>query len=66
MKNFSIGCIVIMIGLVALAAFEGWIVSLLWNWLAPLFWSNAPILTIWQAWGVLMLINIVFSLFKKK
>lgn len=69
MKNFlayTIGCLVGVLICVGLAALEGLIVSLLWNWLAPLFWTNAPVLSIWQAFGILVLINILFSVFKRK
>jgi hypothetical protein len=38
---------------------------LLWNWLIPIFWVSAPILTFWQSFGIIMLIYIVTSLFKK-
>ena len=66
MKEFLTGCVLILIIGAALAAFEGWIASLLWNWLAPLFWENAPVLGIWQAFGILVLINIIFGVFKSK
>lgn len=57
---FIVGVIVI----IACCALSGWIVSLLWNWLAPLFWSSAPILTVWQAFGILLLLNIIVNIFK--
>ena len=57
---FIVGVIVI----IACCALSGWIVSLLWNWLAPLFWSSAPILTVWQAFGILLLLNIIANIFK--
>ena len=59
MKEFSIGCIIALVVIIGLAAFEGWIVSLLWNWLAPLFWTNAPVLGIWEAFGILFLLNLI-------
>ena len=61
MKYFIVGCIIATLVLVLMAAVEGLIVSLLWNWIAPLFWSGAPILTIWQGFGLLLLINLLFS-----
>lgn len=58
------GCIVILVLIIALSFLEALIVQLLWNWLAPLFWSAAPILTYWQAFGVSMLLGIIGSSFK--
>ena len=63
MKEFLFGCLIALIIIGGVAAFEGWIVSLLWNWLAPLFWTNAPVLGIWQAFGILLLINIIGRIF---
>jgi len=63
MKDFFtwfVTFILTLLGFVLLAAFEGWIFSLLWNWLVPLFWTSAPILTIWQGFGILLLINLIF------
>ena len=66
MKEVLIGCIIGLMIVIGIAALEGLIISFLWNWLAPLFWVNAPILSIWQAFGILVLINILFSVFKRK
>lgn len=63
-NSFFIGCLSILLIIVALGAIEGLVLMLLWNWLAPLFWSNAPILSFWQAWGILVLLNLIFSPFK--
>jgi len=58
------GCIVVII-IVALFSFlEAWVVQLLWNWLAPIFWAAAPILTYWQAFGVCILLSIIGSAFR--
>ena len=59
MKMFFTGCLPILAVICAVAALEGWIFQLLWNWLVPMFWASAPILTFWQAFGVLILINII-------
>lgn len=61
-----IGCLFIIILCLILGAFSGLIFMLLWNWLAPLFWTSAPILTFWQAWGVCILISWVGSVFRTK
>ena len=34
---------------------------LLWNWLVPMFWAAAPIINFWAAWGVIILLSIVFG-----
>ena len=39
---------------------------LLWNWLVPLFWTSAPILTFFQSFGVIILISFISFLFIKK
>lgn len=59
MKEFLFGCVITIIFIALLAIFEGWIFMLLWNWLTPLFWSSAPILSIWQSIGILFLVNII-------
>ena len=41
------------------ACFSGFIFMLLWNWIVPLFWIDAPILTFWQGVGVVVLFKIV-------
>lgn len=58
------GCIVIMVILVVLSFLEAWIVQLLWNWLVPIFWTTAPILTYWQAFGACILLSIIGSIFR--
>ena len=64
MKSVILEFIVGVIVIIACCALSGWIVSLLWNWLAPLFWSSAPILTVWQAFGILLLLDIIVNIFK--
>ena len=34
---------------------------LLWNWLAPMFWAAAPIINFWAAWGIIVLLSMVFG-----
>lgn len=58
------GCIIVLIALVCSIAIEPLILMMLWNWLAPIFWATAPILTFWQAVGVCILINIIGSAFR--
>jgi hypothetical protein len=37
---------------------------LLWNWLAPTFWTAAPELTFWQSLGICILLSIIGGFFK--
>ena len=53
------GCIIVMIILI-----KALIVQFLWNWLVPIFWTTAPILTYWQAFGVCILLSIIGSAFR--
>lgn len=59
-----INCIGIMAILVVVSFLEALVVQLLWNWLAPIFWTAAPILTYWQAFGVCILLSIIGSAFR--
>ena len=65
MSNISTnGCIIVMVILIILDFLEALIVQFLWNWLAPIFWTTAPILTYWQAFGVCILLSIIGSAFR--
>ena len=63
--NFLTGCLFLILVLVILVAIEGFVFMFLWNWLVPLFWNNAPILSFWQSCGILFLFNLIFSPLKK-
>ena len=54
-----IGCVAIIILAIGVLILEGWIASLLWNWIVPTFWSSAPILNTWQALGAMIVLDIV-------
>jgi hypothetical protein len=61
------GCSAVAIVLLIIAVvifIQAWIVQLLWNWLVPEFWTNAPILTYWQAFGCCVLLSIIGSAFR--
>ena len=59
--------ILFIIGFAFLLRFvSAWVVMTLWNWLAPLFWEDAPILGFWEMWGAIVLINIIVRLFGRK
>lgn len=57
-------CFFALIVIVLLSFLEAWVLMLLWNWIAPIFWATAPILTFWQAYGTMVLIQIIAGLFK--
>ena len=57
-------CLFAAIILFALNFLEAWVVQFLWNRLAPIFWTAAPILTYWQAFGVCILLSIIGSAFR--
>ena len=57
-------CLLAAILLFALSFLEAWVVQLLWNWIAPIFWTTAPILTYWQAFGCCILLSIIGSAFR--
>ena len=59
-----ISCILLLVVLILLSFLEGWILMLLWNWLAPIFWSAAPELSYWQAMGIMLLLSIIGSFFR--
>lgn len=31
----------------------------LWNWLSPIFWTSAPMLTFLQSWGIILFIILI-------
>ena len=49
----------IVFGVFAVALF-GWATMALWNWLVPVLF-NGPVISIWQAFGLLILSKILFS-----
>ena len=55
-------CLLAILIFAAVALFLGWVLMSLWNWLIPIFWVAAPILTYWQATGIVVLISIISRL----
>lgn len=53
-----------VLGTLAIAVF-GWATFLLWNWLVPALFGG-PVITFWQALGLLVLSKILFSGFGRK
>lgn len=64
MKYTFFSCLIIGLIIAAIDFLIFWGFQELWNWLVPLFWKTAPILTYWQAAGVVILLEIVGSFFK--
>ena len=54
----------VLLGVVALGAL-GLVTQLLWNWLVPILFGG-PIITIWQAFGLLILSKILLLPFGKR
>jgi hypothetical protein len=59
MKKIVKIALIILLVLLAIALF-GWVTMSLWNWLIPALF-NGPVLTFWQALGLLVLSKILFS-----
>lgn len=66
MKNIIIGCIFPLVLIIGINLLIFWGVQELWNWIAPIFWTSAPILTYWQAAGCVILLEIICSFFKTR
>lgn len=56
----SIRILKIIVGIVLLIAFVGWLVQFLWNHLMTDIF-NLPVISIWQAYGLLLLSKILFG-----
>lgn len=65
-RTWCTGCILIILLCIAFGAFGAFIFMILWNWLMPLFWTNAPILNFLEACGVCVLLSWIGSLFRNK
>ena len=59
----TMGCITAIIVITAYFL-ECYVFMILWNWLAPLFWSAAPELTFLQCIGIIVLINLIGSIIR--
>lgn len=50
---------------VGISAFCAWIFMLLWNWIIP-YLFGWPNISFWMAWGIMLLISILFGDIKIK
>lgn len=66
LKIIIAGCISMLLILIVLASIFGCIFMLLWNWLAPLFWTAAPHLSFFESCGIIFLIGFIASFFNHK
>ena len=65
-NNDTTNCITVLVIVILSITFVPYVFMLLWNWIAPIFWSSAPILTFWQSVGVVVLLNIIGNFFRNK
>jgi large-conductance mechanosensitive channel len=55
-----LGCVIGLIIVVVFGAAFAWIAMLLWNGIVvPTF--GAPLLSFWQMWGIIILLNLLFG-----
>ena len=59
----TMGCLISIL-IVAVFFVEIYVLMILWNWIAPLFWSAAPELTFLQCIGIIVLINLIGSIIR--
>ena len=64
----KVGCGVYIIAIIlalaiafGLSCFYAWIGMLLWNWVMPMIWASAPVMTFWPMWGLYELCSILFK-----
>lgn len=65
-KDYGVGagcliCLLVLVLLIGLAAFEAWIVMLLWNNVLCAIFTSVPTIGFWLAWGVMILCNMLFK-----
>lgn len=57
--------IIALVIAVAVGALEAWIVMLLWNYVLCAIFTSVPTLSFWLAWGLLILVNLLFGCFRR-
>lgn len=67
-KKDDVGCGVYFIAIlfiialaVGLSFLYAWVGMLLWNWVMPIVWAGAPVMTFWPMWGLIELCSILFK-----
>lgn len=71
MGKYIIFNLMVIFACIGIIFLSGWFLSALWNWLAPLFWTAAPVLNIWHGIGIIaffrfMVIVLSFKNVEKK
>ena len=59
----TMGCLISILIVVGFFV-ESYVLMILWNWIAPLFWSAAPELTFWECGGIILWINLIGSILR--
>ena len=59
--------LLVILACIGVIFLSGWIFSLLWNWLAPLFWAGAPELNLWHGMGIIAFLRflVIWMTFKQ-
>ena len=62
------GCGMYLFAIIIIVAFAfgiscliAWIGMLLWNWVMPIIWVDAPTMSFWPMWGLVELCSILFK-----
>lgn len=58
-EDTCLGCFLFLLLIIGGILLGVWILQLLWNWLVPLFWAAAPILTYWQSFGICTILSVI-------
>ena len=67
-KDENLGCgtylVAFLVAIAILFAFSclnAWVAMLLWNWVMPMIWAEAPVMAFWPMWGLVELCSILFK-----
>lgn len=61
----TLGLILLALAIVfALGTIEAFVIMLLWNYVLCAIFTTIPTISFWLAWGVLIILNIIGSIFK--
>lgn len=68
MTNEKPGCGAYLIAVIVILALAfsisflyAWVAMLLWNWVMPIIWAGAPVMTFWPMWGLVELCSLLFK-----
>lgn len=64
-STIFVSCLVILLIVAALYFVLAWLLALAWNFVAPLFWESAPVLSTWHGLAIIFIIHILFAPFKR-